>query len=344
MVFGASGIMACTPPDRRPEWQASRRRLVWPNGAVAQTFSASDPESLRGPQFDAAWCDEVGKWAKAEDAWDMLQFALRLGDRPRAVVTTTPARNRFLEALVEASGTRVTRATTAENRMHLAPGFVAAMAAKYGGTSLGRVELDGEFVNDADGALWTRAMLDAARARPPIAPDRIVVAVDPPVTAGRGADECGIVVAGVEMKGPPQDWRAEVLADASVAGLSPQAWAERAVAVYHAHAADRLVVEVNQGGDMVATVIRSVDPMVAVRSVHATRGKALRAEPVAALYEQGRVGHRGMFRRLEDQMALMTVAGFAGGGSPDRLDALVWAITELMLDPGSQGVPQIRSL
>ena len=344
MVFGASGIMACTPPDRRPEWQASRRRLVWPNGAVAQTFSASDPESLRGPQFDAAWCDEVGKWAKAEDAWDMLQFALRLGDRPRAVVTTTPARNRFLEALVEASGTRVTRATTAENRMHLAPGFVEAMAAKYGGTSLGRVELDGEFVNDADGALWTRAMLDAARARPPIAPDRIVVAVDPPVTAGRGADECGIVVAGVEMKGPPQDWRAEVLADASVAGLSPQAWAERAVAVYHAHAADRLVVEVNQGGDMVATVIRSVDPMVAVRSVHATRGKALRAGPVAALYEQGRVGHRGMFRRLEDQMALMTVAGFAGGGSPDRLDALVWAITELMLDPGTQGVPQIRSL
>ena len=187
-------------------------------------------------------------------------------------------------------------------------------------------------------------MLDAARARPPIAPDRIVVAVDPPVTAGRAADECGIVVAGVAMKGPPQDWRAEVLADASVAGLSPQAWAERAVAVYHAHGADRLVVEVNQGGDMVATVIRSVDPMVAVRSVHATRGKALRAEPVAALYEQGRIGHRGMFRALEDQMALMTVAGFAGGGSPDRLDALVWAITELMLDPGSQGVPKIRSL
>jgi phage terminase large subunit-like protein len=216
------------------------------------------------------------------------------------------------------------------------------MAAKYGGTSLGRVELDGEFVNDVEGALWTRAMLDAARARPAIVPDRIVVAVDPPVSAGHAADACGIVVAGVEMKGPPQDWRAEVIADASVAGLSPQQWVERVVAVYHAYAADRLVAEVNQGGAMVATLIRSVDATVAVRSVHATRGKALRAEPVAALYEQGRVGHRAMFRALEDQMALMTVAGFGGSGSPDRVDALVWAITELMLDP--PGAPRLRSL
>ena len=230
MVFGASGILACSPPDRRPEWQASRRRLVWPNGAVAQVFSASDPESLRGPQFDVAWCDEVGKWKKARDTWDMLQFALRLGRQPRVVVTTTPARNPLLEELVAAPGSALTRATTAANRMHLAPGFVEGVTARYGGSSLGRVELDGEFVKDADGALWTRATLDAARRRGPLVPDRVVVAVDPPVTSGERADECGIVVAGAEMKGPPQDWRAEVIEDGSVAGLSPRQWAERAVA------------------------------------------------------------------------------------------------------------------
>jgi phage terminase large subunit-like protein len=260
------------------------------------------------------------------------------------VVTTTPSRNPFLQSLIAMSGTVVTRATTADNRMHLARGFVDEVTARYGGTGLGRAELDGEFVNDVDGALWTRAMLEAARARPPIAADRIVVAVDPPVSAGRGADECGIVVAGVAMKDRPQDWRAEVIADTSVAGLSPQQWAERVVAVYHAHGADRVVVEVNQGGAMVATMIQTVDPTVPIRSVHATRGKGLRAEPVAALYEQGRVGHRGMFRALEDQMALMTVGGFQGSGSPDRLDALVWAITELMLDRGARTVPQVRSL
>jgi phage terminase large subunit-like protein len=343
MIFGASGIMACTPPDRRPEWQASRRRLVWPNGAVAQVFSASDPESLRGPQFDCAWCDELGKWKKAQDAWDMLRFALRLGEKPRVVATTTPARNALLMSLIDAPGTVVTRAATAANRMHLAPGFVDAVTERYGGSSRGRQELDGEFVLDADGALWTRAMLDAARARPPIVPDRVVVAVDPPVTGGERADECGIIVAGVEMRGERQHWRAEVIADCSVAGLSPQQWAERAVEVYHEHEADRLVAETNQGGDLVATLIRSFDPMVAFRAVRATSGKVVRAEPVAALYEQGRIGHRGVFRALEDQMALMTVGGFLGGASPDRVDALVWAIAELMLDP-SQRSPRIRAL
>ena len=343
MVFGASGLLAASPPDRRPEWQASRRRLEWPNGAVAQIFSASDPESLRGPQFDAAWCDEVGKWGKARAAWDMLQFALRLGRKPQVVATTTPARNAFLEELVKAPGTIVTRAPTAANRMHLAPGFVEGLAARYGGSSLGRQEFDGEFVNDHDGALWTRAMLDAARGRPPIVPDRIVVAVDPPATGGERADECGIVVAGVEMKGAPQGWRAEVIADASVAGLSPQQWAERAVGLYHAHEADRLVAEVNQVGDMVGTLLRGVDPMIAFRAVRASKGKVIRAEPVAALYEQGRIGHRGVFRALEDQMAAMTVGGYRGQGSPDRVDALVWAITELMLDHG-QSAPRIRGL
>jgi phage terminase large subunit-like protein len=344
MVFGSSGILACSPPDRRPEWQATRKRLVWPNGATAQTFSARDPEALRGPQFDAAWCDEMGKWRKAGDAWDMLQFALRLGERPRVVVTTTPRRNPTLQSLLDAAGTVVTRAPTAANRMHLAAGFLEAVTAKYGGTSQGRQELDGEFVLDVEGALWSWAMLEAARVPARGELDRIVVAVDPPVTSGDDSDECGIIVAGVTQSGPPQDWTAEVIADASVRGLSPQGWAERAVALYHAHHADRLVAEVNQGGDMVAALIRGVDPMVAFRAVVATRGKVVRAEPVAALYEQGRIRHRRVFRELEEQMAAMTVGGFAGQGSPDRVDALVWAITELMIEPSKKLVPNVRRL
>ncbi len=290
---------------------------------------------MRGPQFDCAWCDELAKWTKGEDAWDQLQFGLRLGERPRAVVTTTPRGTPLLQTLLEAKTTAVTRAPTSANRMHLAKGFLEAVTAKYGGSSLGRQELDGEFVLDAEGALWTREMLRAARAPRALEFSRIVVAVDPPVTGGSDADECGIVVAGVEQVGPPQDWTAEVIADGSVAGLSPRGWAERAVALFHAHGADRLVAEVNQGGDMVAHLIRQVDPMVPFRAVRATRSKVVRAEPVAALYEQGRIGHRGVFRELEDQMAAMTVGGFLGRGSPDRVDALVWAITELMIEPAA---------
>jgi phage terminase large subunit-like protein len=344
MVFGASGLLAAAPPDRRPEWQASRRRLVWPNGAVAQLFSASDPESLRGPQFDAAWCDELGKWQKPE-AWDMLQFALRLGVRPRQVVTTTPRAAPLLKAVLAAPGTVVTRAATAANRMHLAASFLAAVTAKYGGSRLGRQELDGELVEDVEGAIWTWATRAAARRPGPRVLDRIVVAVDPPVTSGPGADECGIVVAGAATAGPPQDWAAEVIEDGSLAGASPRAWAERAVALFHAHAVDRLVAEVNQGGELVAHLVRQVDPLVPFRAVRASRGKAVRAEPVAALYEQGRVTHRGGFAALEAQMAAMTLGGFAGRGSPDRVDALVWALTDLMLEPAAVWrSPRVRGL
>jgi phage terminase large subunit-like protein len=344
MVFGASGLLASAPPDRRPEWQASRRRLVWPNGAVAQVFSASDPESLRGPQFDAAWCDELGKWQRPE-AWDMLQFGLRLGARPRQVVTTTPRAAPLLKAVLAAPGTVVSRAATAANRMHLAASFLAAVTAKYGGTRLGRQELEGELVEDAEGALWSWATLEAARRPGPAALDRIVVAVDPPVTSGAGADECGIVVAGAATTGPPHLWTAEVIADGSVAGASPRAWAERAVALFHAHGADRLVAEVNQGGELVAQLVRQVDPLVPFRAVRASRGKAARAEPVAALYEQGRVSHRAGFPRLEAQMAAMTLGGFAGPGSPDRVDALVWALSELMIEPASAWrSPRVRGL
>ncbi len=345
MVFGPSGILACTPPDRRPEWQASRKRLVWPNGAVAQIFSASAPETLRGPQFDAAWCDEVGKWGKAQATWDNLQFALRLGKKPRAVVTTTPRRNALLQALIEAPTSAVTRAPTAANRMHLAPGFVEAVTARYANSDLGRQELDGEFVLETEGALWTRQMLAAARRPRALELNRVVVAIDPPVTSTKTSDACGIVVVGAALAGTPKDWAAEVIFDGSIRGASPTAWAERAVELYHRFGADRLVAEVNQGGEMVQTVVRGVDPLVSYRAVRATTGKAVRAEPVAALYEQGRVFHRPGLEALEDEMAFMAAGGFLGHGSPDRVDALVWAITDLLIEPSRRRLfPQVRRL
>jgi len=341
MVFGDSGILACSPPDRRPEWQASRKRLLWPNGAVAEIYSASSPETLRGPQFDAAWSDELAKWKQGQDTWDMLQFGLRLGDTPKQVVTTTPRPSRLLVDLLAEARTVKTTAPTAANAANLAESFLEYVTAKYAGSRLGRQELQGEILNDLEGALWNFAALDQGRcARPKL--DRIVVAVDPPVTSGPRADECGIIVAGVQMQGPPQEWRAYVLEDASLYG-SPQVWAQRAVEKMREYEADRLVAEVNQGGDLVETLVRSIDPLIAYRGVRAVRGKGARAEPVAALYEQGRVGHCGSFDTLEDQMCAMSVAGFSGKGSPDRLDALVWAITDLMIVPaGVFQRPQVR--
>ncbi len=345
MIFGESGILACSPPDRVPKWQAARKRLVWPNGAVAQVFSASDPESLRGPQFDCAWCDELAKWKKTGDTWDMLQFALRLGDDPRVVVTTTPRNNQVLRDILDADTTVMTKAPTSANRMHLARTFMQTVTGRYGDSRLGRQELEGEFLSDAEGALWTWEILERARRRGTEELDRIVVSVDPPVTGGDASDACGLIVAGVSRQGPPQDWTAEIIEDATVQGVSPQDWARRAVDLYHKHDADRLVAEVNQGGDLVATLIRQIDPMVAYRSVRATRGKVARAEPVAALYEQGRIRHRAGLGELEAQMAALTVNGFSGRGSPDRVDALVWAVTELMIDPAAAyRAPRVRRL
>ncbi|MEE9455228.1 MAG: terminase family protein [Paracoccaceae bacterium] len=334
MIFGDSGILACSPPDRRPEWQASRKRLVWPNGAVAEIYSASSPETLRGPQFDAAWSDELAKWKQGQDAWDMLQFGLRLGDDPRQVVTTTPRPSRLLVDLLAEKRTVQTAAPTAANAANLADSFLDYVTGKYAGSRLGRQELEGEILSDIEGALWNFDMLDACRCDQPEM-DRIVVAVDPPVTGGPKSDDCGIIVAGVQMQGPPQEWRAYVLEDASIAAASPQVWAERAVSKVHEYGADRLVAEVNQGGDLVETLVRSIDPLISYRGVRASRGKAARAEPVAALYEQGRVAHCGGFSDLEDQLCAMTISGFTGKGSPDRLDALVWAITDLMIAPAA---------
>ncbi|MGR3460663.1 MAG: DNA-packaging protein [Roseovarius sp.] len=345
MIFGESGIMACSPPDRRPEWQATRKRLVWPNGVVAQVFSAHDPEGLRGPQFDGAWVDELAKWKKARDTWDMLQFGLRLGEAPQVCVTTTPRNVGVIKDILASDSTVVTSAPTEANAANLAQSFLEEVRARYAGTRLGRQELEGVLMDAAEDALWTPAMLEAGRVEAAPDLDRIVVAIDPPVTGHAGSDACGIVVVGVVTQGPVQDWRAWVLADASVNAASPAAWARAAIRAMERWGADRLVAEVNQGGDLVEQVIRQVDPLVPFRKVHASRGKAARAEPVAALYEQGRVHHLRGLGPLEDQMCAMTNRGYEGRGSPDRVDALVWALTDLIVEPGAKWRrPSVRAV
>nr|WP_086054112.1 terminase family protein [Pseudoruegeria sp. SK021] len=345
MVLGESGIMACSPPDRRPTWEVTRKRLVWPNGAVAQVFSAHEPESLRGPQFDAAWVDELAKWKKADDAWDMLQFGLRLGETPRQVVTTTPRNVSVLKRILDNSSTVVTAAPTEANRAFLADSFLTEVRARYAGTRLGRQELDGVLLEDAEGAMWTQSMLEKVQVDKVPEFDRIVVAVDPPVTGTSASDECGILVVGARTGGSPQGWTACVIEDATIQGTSPRGWAEAALAAMARHGADRLVAEVNQGGDMVESVVRQVDPLVPFRAVRASRGKAARAEPVAALYEQGRVSHVRGLGTLEDQMCLMTVRGYEGKGSPDRVDALVWDLHDLIIGPASTWQrPRVRGL
>lgn len=345
MIFGDSGIMACSPSDRRPQWKAGERKLIWPNGAEAQAFSAHDPEGLRGPQFDAAWVDELAKWKKGDETWDMLQFALRLGDHPRVCVTTTPRNVTVLKRLLEAPSTVQTHAATEANRANLAASFLDEVRARYAGTRLGRQELDGVLLVDAEGALWRSEALQGAQVRSVPDLDRVVVALDPSVSGSAQADACGIVVVGAQTQGPPQDWRAFVLADRTVQGVGPTGWAKAAIAAMDEFDAERLVAEVNQGGQLVEEVLRQVDPLVPYKGVHASRGKVARAEPVAALYEQGRVRHVAGLSDLEEQMCLMTSRGFEGRGSPDRVDALVWAIHELMIAPASQfRRPRVRVL
>lgn len=345
MIYGDSGILACTPYDRRPKYVSTRRTLVWPNGAEAMLFSAQDPEALRGPQFDAAWVDEFAKWKKAQEVWDMLQFGLRLGDAPRVCVTTTPRNVEVLKALLDLPSTVRTHAATDENRAYLAQSFLEEVRVRYGDSSLGRQELDGVLVDQVEGALWTREMFDAGRSGRLPDLDRIVVAVDPPASQGAKADACGIVVAGLVDAQDPRDRRAYVLEDASVQGVGPSGWAGAAIEAMHRWEADRIVAEVNQGGDMVEATLRQIDPYIPYKAVHATRGKSMRAEPVAALYEQGRVYHARGLGLLEDQMCLMTPSDYKGSGSPDRVDALVWAITELMLQhPKPRPDPRVRVL
>lgn len=330
MVRGESGILSVHPEDERPTLRG--QQLHWPNGVEAMVMSASDPDRFRGPQFAAAWCDEVAKWPHGEDAWDQLQFGLRLGDNPRQMATTTPRPTRLIKRLLGDPLTAVTRMTTEENKEQLAPTFLNAVVARYRGTVLGRQELDGELIEDLPGALWQR---QGFRRFEGGAVERIVVAVDPPVTGNAHSDACGIVVAGRVGEG------AVVIEDCTMQQVLPLDWARRAVAAYVAHEADAIVVEVNQGGDLVKQVIDQVDPNVPVREVRASRGKWMRAEPVAALYARGLVSHVPGLTALEDEMCAFGADGKADGHSPDRVDALVWALTELLLNDMQ---PRIRGL
>lgn len=343
MIKGDSGILACSPPDYRPTYVANRRALVWPNGTEALIFSAIEPDQLRGPQFDAAWCDELAKWRYAEYAWDMLQMGLRLGDNPQALVTTTPRPIKVLKDILADPSTRHTVGSTYENAGNLASSFATYLKRKYEGTRLGRQEIEAAMLSDVPGALWTRDQLDALRVKidheRPVSEqlpkvDRIVVAVDPPVTSGDNADECGIIVAGVAGDVRNQKGHGYVLEDATSQGETPQQWAKRAVDLFHKYKADRIVAEVNQGGEMVEAMIRQVDQLVPYKAVRASKGKFARAEPVSAIYEQGRAHHFGTHATLEDQMAEFSIDGLPDPKkSPDRVDALVWAITDLMVDP-----------
>ena len=337
MIEGVSGLLSIHTRWERPSWHPSRRRLEWPNGAIGQVFSAEDPEGLRGPQFSAAWSDELAKWPNLQECWDMLQFGLRLGDRPRQIVTTTPRPTPLVKRLLADPQVAVSRAATTANRYNLAPEFIRSITQSYGGTRLGRQEIDGEIVEESADALWTRAMIEACREASPTGLARIVVAVDPPASSSQRADSCGLVVAGVDADGI-----GHVLEDGTVSGVRPHEWAQKAIALYRRHEADALVVEVNQGGEMATSVIREVDQAVPVTAVRATRGKYLRAEPVAALYAQGRVRHAGRFPALEDEMCDFGPAGLSSGRSPDRLDALVWALTHLML--AAKGRPRVRGV
>lgn len=348
MVEGDSGLIAIALAGRVPVYESSLRRLSWPNGAQAFLYAASDPEALRGPQHHAAWCDEIAKWDTASDramrCWDNMLLSLRLGERPRVVATTTPRAVPLLRRLLAETSdgsSVVTRGRTADNHANLPAAFLAEMARTYGGTTLGRQELGGELLEEVEGALWSRALLDRCRLTGPPPPRgrarRRIVAVDPPASAT--GDACGIVVAELLADGT-----ALVRADCTVERASPERWARAVADTARIWGADRVVAEANQGGAMVETVLRAAEVALPVRLVRARRGKVARAEPVAALYEAGRVRHAGLFARLEDEMCgLMTGGAYHGPGrSPDRADALVWALTELML--AGAGEPRVRSV
>ena len=341
MIEGESGLIAIAPEGAmRPRWESSTRRLLWPNGAQAFLYSAGEPESLRGPQHHLAWCDEIGKWQRGGEAWDNLAMGLRLGSDPRTIATTTPRAVPLVRKLAGAGHVSVTRGRTIDNAAHLAPAFIGLMEDQYAGTLTGRQELDGELIDEVEGALWSRALIERARvdAAPELA--RIVIGVDPPAGASAASDACGIVAVGLG-----GDGNAYVLADASVQGATPDRWARAVAATALAWRADRVVAEANNGGAMVGSVLRAADAVLPLRLVHAAVGKVARAEPVVALYEAGRAFHVGAFPELEDELAgLLHGGGYEGPGrSPDRADALVWAMTELKLGPrGAE--PGVRSL
>jgi phage terminase large subunit-like protein len=328
IVEGPSGILATSPNHDRPTYEPSKRRLTWNNGATATTYSADEPERLRGPEHGAAYCDELAAW-RDPTAWDMLMFGLRIGKNPQCCVTTTPKPTKLIRELVARDGkdVRLTRGRTSDNQANLSPVFLSQIVGRYAGTRLGRQELDGELLEDVQGALWKRDWID--RDRLSVAPDlrRIIVAVDPAVSNNENSDETGIIVAGVDDAG-----HGYLLEDRS-GSFTPDGWAKEAISAYQHWKGDRIVAEVNQGGAMVENTLRTIDPGIPYTAVHATRGKVLRAEPVSAFYEQRKIHHVGAFPELEDQLCAFTSDyDRKKNGSPDRLDALVWALTELMVE------------
>lgn len=330
MVDGESGLLNIGPKEFRPEYFPSLRQLVWPNGAIAITYNATQPDQLRGPQHDAAWCDELAKWQYMQETWDQLQFGLRLGERPLQIITTTPRPLPLIRNLLTKKNVFVTRGRTADNKDNLAAPFLSQIEERFGGTRLGRQELDGEILDDIPGALWSRSSLDTNRVvEAPVDLERVVIAVDPAASSEEGSDENGIIAVGLARDAEGYA-RGYVLADRSLRG-TPEEWARTAVNLYREFSADLIVAEKNQGGEMVSSVIRSVDRAVPIKLVHASRGKHIRAEPISALYEQNRVHHVGRFDELEDQMCTFSVDNLrtSAYGSPDRVDALVWGLTEL---------------
>lgn len=336
MIEGESGILAVAQTDEYPVWNPDRAELRFSSGAVAHAYSSESFDKLRGPQHHFAWCDELGKWRHAESCWDNLMLGLRLGDDPRVLVTTTPRPTALMRRLAAAQEVVVTRGRTRDNRF-LTDDFIAQVEGLYAGTRLGRQELDGELIDDVEGALWTHDLIESCRVQAMPDMRRVVIGVDPPVSAH--GDACGIVVVGLALDG-----RGYVLADCSVASRSPQGWASAVAQAARSWHADRVIVEANQGGDMVTATLRAADIALPVRKVHASRGKSARAEPVAALYETGKIRHLGGFPELEDQLCgLIAGGGYEGPGrSPDRADALVWAMTELLLT--RKGEPRVRGL
>lgn len=324
MVNGESGLMNIGDASSRPTQHA--RHLEWPNGAIATMYSAEEPSRLRGPQHDGFWADEIAAW-RYDDAWDQLMLGLRLGAHPRGVATTTPRPTRLVHELLRDTTCHITRGTTYDNLRNLPQVFFDQIVRKYEGTRLGRQELNAEVLDDVQGSLWPLALRERSRVQEmPRDIERIVIGVDPAVTSSDSSDEVGILVAC-----RTADNHAYVTYDFS-GTFSPDQWARRVVKAYHKLEADRVVAEVNNGGDLVETVLRTVDPHISYRAVHAAKGKHVRAEPIAAMYEQGKIHHVGYFARLEEQMSYMTVEGYIGPDSPDRCDALVWALTDLMID------------
>ena len=330
MVDGESGILSISPPDFMPQYFPTNRQLVWPNGSIAETYNATEPDQLRGPQHHFAWCDEIAKWKYMQATWDQVQMGLRLGEKPQQVITTTPRPLELIKKILNDKDTVVTKGRTYDNAGNLAAPFLKKITEEYEGTRLGRQELEAEILDDIPGALFQRSGIDANRIHEaPESLERVIVAVDPAASSEEGSDENGIVVVALARDADGYA-RGYVLEDGSLKG-SPEEWARRTVNLYRKWSADKIVAEKNQGGEMVESVIRAIDRSVPIKLVHASRGKYIRAEPISALYEQNRVHHVGRFDKLEDQMCTFSIDNIRGNGmgSPDRVDALVWGLSEL---------------